>query len=367
MKRITTFIAKEQLYPFLTGFIFFTFILLLQQLFSLADLIINQNAKTILVIKLFFMMLPITMSLTVPMSLLFSSITALGRLSGDSEIVALRAAGISIYKIIKPIILSGVAVFILMTIFNETILVYCNKNYNRILMEILKSTPTAMLEDGIFTGMGDKTIWVEKINKRNGKLNNIMIYNKNDSSGWDIIKAKTGRLKQNEDGSKTLKLTSGKLFSSKLASNSFSVVDFSQGTAEIMLTESKIEFNTKDKTNPSELSSMELYRMLKSGKSFKNERDNAFYWVELFKKFSTPFSCLVFVVVGAPVGISYRRNARGIGFGISIVIFFAYYILSMLGQSLAIKGIINPFIGVWYPNFILLIAGIILVLLKEKK
>jgi lipopolysaccharide export system permease protein len=366
MKKITKYIAKEQLYPFLTGFIFFTFILMLQQFFSLADLLINKNIKIFLVLKLFLILLPITMSLTIPMSVLFSSIMALARLSGDSEITALRASGISIYRIIKPVIMSGFMIFILMLIFNETVFVYCSKNYNKIFIEILKSSPTAMIEDGIFTSMGDKTIWVEKINKKNGRLNKVMIYNKNNTGGWDIIKANNGNLKQNVDGSKILKLNSGKLFSSDYMSNSFSIIDFTGGNLELLLSDSKIEYNTAGKTNPSEMNSLELYRMLKSGKLNNNERNVAYFWVELFKKASIPFSCLAFVFIGAPLGISYRRSARGIGFGISLIIFFIYYIFSMLGQSMAIKGSISPFLGVWYPNFLILAAGIILTLFKEK-
>ncbi len=365
MKKLTKYIVKEQLYPFFIGFLFFTFIFMFKEIFRLADWIINKNVSIILVLKLFFMTLPISMNLTIPMSVLFSSIMALGRLSGDSEIVALRAAGISIYRIIKPIIFGGFLIFILMTVFNETLLVYCHKNYNKIFVEILKSSPAALLEDGIFTGIGDKTICVESINKKSGKLNNIVLLNKNDNKGWDIIKAGYGSIKQNKDGSRTLKLFSGKIFSNKSNENSFSVVDFTHGTAEFLLSESKIEYNATDNINPSEKNSVELFRAIKSGIT-KNKRDIALYWIELYKKLSQPFSCIVFVIAGAPVGISYRRSARGIGFGISIIIIFGYYIFSMLGQSLAIKGVIDPFIGVWYPNIILLITGIIIILLKEK-
>jgi lipopolysaccharide export system permease protein len=365
MNKLTKYIFKEQIYPLLTGFLFFTFILVLQQIFSLADLIINKNVAVILVLKLFLIMLPVTMNQTIPMSVLFSSIMALGRLSGDSEIVALRASGTSIYRIIKPVIISGFIVFLLMIVFNETLLVYSSRNYNKVFIDILKSSPAAMLEDDIFTTVGDKTILVEDINKKSGNLKNIMIFNKKENTGWDIIKALNGRLIQNDDGSRTLKLFSGKLFSSKPNTNSFSVVDFSNGTAELLLSESKIEYNAADRTNPSEMNSIELYNLLKSGK-VKNKRDAALYRVELYKKLSLPFSCLVFVVIGAPLGITYRRNTKGAGFGISIVILFIYYILLMLGQSFAIRETINPVFGVWYPNFILLLAGVILIFFKEK-
>lgn len=367
MRRITVYITKEQLFPFLTGFVFFTFILMLQQLFTLADLIINKDVEFLLVLKLFLSVLPITMSLTIPMSVLFSSIMALGRLSNDSEIVAIRAAGISFINIIKPILITGFCIFILMTIFNETVNVYTSKIHNRILIEILKSSPAAMLEDEIFTSLGDRTIRVEEINKEAQTLKNIMIFNKNESGGWDIITSEHGKWQQNEDGSKVLVLYSGKIFSSKINSNTFSVVDFSKGNAELLLSESKIDYKIDDKINPSEMTSIELYSMLKTQKkSYKEDRDIALFWIELYKKMSVPFSCFVFVLIGAPVGISYHRSSKGIGFGISIVIFFLYYIFSMAGQSLAVRGIVNPFVGVWYPNIILAVVGIIFIIIREK-
>lgn len=367
MKRLTGYILKEQLYPFLTGFIFFTFILMLNKLFILADLIVNRSVESSQVIKLFLLMLPVTISLTIPMSVLISVIMALGRLSADFEIVALRAGGISTYRIMKPVVISGLFIFIMMIIFNETIVVYSNRNYNKMFIKILNSTPTAILEEGIFTTMGDKTIWVERIDQKSGRLDNIMLYNKNNGGGWDVIKAKGGIWKQNSDGSKTLRLQEGRLFSSEFERGSYSVIDFIKGKADILLSESKIDYNEEGRLNPKEMTSIELYRMLKSiAKSYKEDRDVALYWVEFFKKHAIPFSCVVFAVIGIPFGIISRRSGSGIGFGISIIIFFLYYIFFMSGQFLAVKGMISPSIGVWISNIMLLLIGIILILYRER-
>lgn len=368
MKKLTSYITREQIAPFFISFLFFTFILMLNRIFVLTDLIINKKVEILLVVKLFLLMLPVTMSLTIPMAVLISVIMALGRLSADSEIIALRACGISLFRIIKPVIIYGFIIFILMIIFQETVLVYSNKNYNRIFLQILKSSPAAMIEEGIFTDLGDKTIWIEKINRENGRLKNIMLYKRNSGNSWDVIKSEYGEWKRNKDGSKTLNLFRGSIFSSDIDRDSFSIIDFSKGNAEILLTGSKIDFNEKKELiNPSEMNSRELYSALCfAGKTIKNQRDISLFWVEFFKKHAIPFSCFVFVIIGAPIGISNRRSARGIGFGISIIVFFAYYIFFMTGQSLAIKGNISPFIGVWTANIVLLIAGIIIILLKEK-
>ncbi len=367
MKKLSIYIIKELSLPFAIGFIFFTFIFMLQQVFIIFDYIINKNVEVRLVLKLFAIMLPNTMPRTIPVALLFAVITALGRLSNDSEIIALKSAGVSILRVIKPVIASGVVVFVIMILFYETILVYCNKNYNRILIDIMKSSPTAMLEEGVFTELGDKWIRVEKIRKDTGRLENIMIFVKNSNNNWDVFKAEHGQLMQNEDGSKSLKLYSGKIFSGRQESNIFSIHDFSKGDAEILLSESKLEISAKDKKNPMEMNTMELYRTLRADKkSHREDRETASFWVELYNKSATPFSCVVFALIGAPLGISVRRNTKGISFGISIIVIFLYFILSMAGQSLSIRGIINPLIGVWYANILLLLSGIILIFLKEK-
>ncbi|MCU0821695.1 MAG: LptF/LptG family permease [Spirochaetes bacterium] len=368
MRILSRYVFKEQIYPFLTGFFFFTFILILNKLFVLADLIINKNVDIIIVLRLFLLMLPSTISLTVPMSVLISAIMAMSRLSSDFEIVALRSNGVSSLNIIKPVIVSGAAIFVLMLVFNETLLVRSNKNYNKIFIDILKCSPAAVLEEGIFTDLGDKTIWIEKIDAKNGELKNIILFSKNNTGGRDIIKAEKGQWLQKSDGSKSLNLLSGRIYSNEFSAHRFTAVDFSNGNAEIMLSESQISYTEdKGKLNTGEMNTLDLYLKLKSqGKSYKDDRNTALYWIELFKKHAIPFSCFIFSAIGAPIGMISRKNTRGLGFGISVVIFFVYYIIFMTCQYFSIKGIISPFIGVWAANLILLGVSIILIYYKEK-
>jgi lipopolysaccharide export system permease protein len=365
---LTRYILKEQLYPIITGIFFFTFVLLLNRLFLLADLIINKKVETLLVIKLFLLILPSTLSLTIPMSVLISVIVAMSRLSSDLEIVALRSSGISVLQIVRPLLLSGFFIFIVMIIFNEFLVVWCNRGYNRIFVQILKSSPVSILEDRIFTTIGNRTIWVEEIDRESGSMRNIVLYSRNQSDGWDVVRARRGTWKQNIDGSKTLHLYKGRLFSNENKKNSFSYVDFSKGSLDIMMTESKIAYSDeRGKINPNELNSIQLFRTIGSLKrSYREDRDVALFWIEFFKKHSIPFSCFVFSLIGAPIGIFSRRGGMGIGFGLSIIIFFIYYIFFMSGQSLAIRGRLHPFFGVWNANIIMMILGVLLIVFKEK-
>ena len=368
MSILTRYILKEQLYPIITGLLFFTFVLLLNKLFLLADLIINKRIDTLLVLQLFLFSLPSTLSLTIPMSVLISVIMAMSRLSSDFEIVALRSSGISVMQIVRPLLLSGLSIFLLMILFNESLVVYCNRGYNRIFIQILKSSPVSVLEDRIFTTIGDRTIWVEEIDRESGSMKNIVLYSRNQSDGWDVVRAARGGWKQNADGSKTLLLYRGRLFSNELKKDSFSYVDFSRGSLEIMMTESKIAYNEEGRrSNPNELNSFQLYKTLSSLKrAYSEDRDAALFWIEFFKKHAIPFSCFVFSLIGAPIGIFSRRGGMSIGFGLSMIVFFIYYIFFMMGQSLSIRGRLHPFIGVWNANIILMVLGVLLIVCKEK-
>src|SRR5437762_14388249 len=113
MKILTRYIFKEMLGPTTLGFIFYTFIILLRNLFDVAGMIIRRSLPASTVARLLFLSLPHIIVLTVPMSLLFGILIAVGRLSSDSEIIAMRASGISASTIYRPVFLFSFVVFLL--------------------------------------------------------------------------------------------------------------------------------------------------------------------------------------------------------------------------------------------------------------
>src|ERR1700686_2039553 len=113
MKLITRYILKEMIGPTFLGYPFYTFIILMQSLFTFAGMIIRRALPVSTVGKLLLLSLPHIVVLTVPMSLLFGILIAVGRLSSDSEIIAMRALGISTRTIYRPVFLFSFLVFLL--------------------------------------------------------------------------------------------------------------------------------------------------------------------------------------------------------------------------------------------------------------
>src|SRR5258708_228769 len=145
MKILTRYILKEMLGPTFLGFVFYTSIILMRQLFDFAGMIIKRSLPASMVGKLLLLSLPHITVLTVPMSLLFGILIAVGRLSADSEIIAMRALGISTRTIYRPVFFFSFAVFLL----NLYLMNFVLPKGNRQLKSLQAEKFTAMSEQQV--------------------------------------------------------------------------------------------------------------------------------------------------------------------------------------------------------------------------
>src|SRR5579859_4396379 len=139
MKILTRYILKEMFGPTLLGFSFYTFIILMRQLFDFAGMIIKRSLPGSTVVKLLLLSLPNIVVLTVPMSLLFGILISIGRLSSDSEIIAMRALGISTRAIYRPVFIFSFVVFLLSLYLMNVVLPRGNTQLNILKAEIYTS------------------------------------------------------------------------------------------------------------------------------------------------------------------------------------------------------------------------------------
>ena len=99
----------------------------------------------------------------------------------------------------------------------------------------------------------------------------------------------------------------------------------------------------------------------------KNQHVYPLLYVEYHKKFSIPLACLIFVIVGMPLGITFHRSGKGVSFGLAFIILFVYFIFLQLGEILGNKEIISPSLSMWVPNIILFITGAYIFFLRAKE
>jgi lipopolysaccharide export system permease protein len=112
-----------------------------------------------------------------------------------------------------------------------------------------------------------------------------------------------------------------------------------------------------------------------NARQFKNEftlienyqKTNNKFRVEIHKKFTLAIACILFTLVGAPLGMLVRNGGMTIASGLSIAFFLIYYILLIWGEQLADRNLINPGLGSWLPNIVLFISGMIILKQSNKR
>lgn len=396
MKILSRYIFKEMVGPTLLGFSFYTFIILMRQLFDFAGMIIKRSLPASVVGKLLLLSLPHIVVLTVPMSLLFGILIAIGRLSSDSEIIAIRALGISTRTIYRPVFLFSFLMFVLSFYLMNVVLPRGNTQLNQLRAEVFTSSIEKEIKPRVFYAeYADLVIYVNDIDPASGLWKGVFVA---DSRSGDELKPPPATVAQQVDAA----AANENAVPFSAARSSTRVVIAQNGTLSIVQPSKQIWMNLAnaethvwDPKKPDRYDrTINVTQRMKLPDKFGGDAATGVYvrsmrelnlkelldqaniaahmkglvfedlhrmaWVEIHKKFAFPFACLVFGILGLPLGITNRRGGKSSGFSLSIGIILFYYILINNGEAMAQSGRVSPAVGMWTPNAILLILGIYL-------
>ncbi|MEO8034607.1 MAG: LPS export ABC transporter permease LptG [Acidobacteriota bacterium] len=391
MKILTRYILKEMFGPTVLGFVFYTFIILMQSLFSLAGMIIKRSLPPATIGKLLLYSLPHIVVLTIPMSLLFGILIAVGRLSSDSEIIAMRALGISTRTIYLPVFLFSVAVFLLNLYLMNSVLPRGNSEFQALRAELFTSSIEKEIKPRVFYDEYENLmIYINDVDPRTGQWKGVFVA---DSRTDDTNEGTTphqivetaaargdhsaaGALGSASAGQRVIVAQNGSLSivgpSKQVWMNLHSTethvwdprkldrYDLNRNLTQRILLPDKFSTDTSSRFAKS-FREMDLRELLGQTKLLRQTTDKESYnaaLVQIHKTFSIPFACIVFGILGLPLGITNRRGGKSSGFSLSIAIILVYYLMINNGEHLAISGKISPFLGMWAPNIAFLVLGI---------
>jgi len=401
MKILTRYILKEMLGPTALGFAFYTFIILMRQLFDLAGMIIKRSLPASTVLELLWLSLPNIIVLTVPMSLLFGILIAVGRLSADSEIISMRALGISTRMIYRPVFILSFLMFLLNFYLMNVLLPWGNTRLQQLRAEIYTSSIEKELRPRVFYDeFANVMIYVNDVEARTGRWKGVFVADsrteessqpqavtpaqaiqaaaaqrENDTSflgaqrGQKIVVAESGSLSILPSKQVWLNLQHAEnhLWDPRkpdrydLTVNNFQRMRLPDRTSDAgpAYVRSFREMNLRELFEQSRVASTAMARTRQ--RPAADLRENyALAHVEIHKKFAIPFACVVFGVLGLPLGITNRRGGKSSGFSMSVVIVLVYWIMLSNGEQLAATGKVQPWLAMWTPNIILLALGIYL-------
>lgn len=342
------------------GVFIFTFILITDRIFALADLIVKYGVSLLVVGKLLMFILPSTFAITIPMGCLVAVIVAFSRLKGDNEITAMKASGVSLLPIVMTSLLFGSALTVGMVIFNNEMLPSANLAYKNLYYDVVSQRASIVIKDHVFVNDFDGySFRVGSTDPISGDLKDIIVFALGRRGGDPVraILAQRGRLITDKQTRRVmLKLEDG--FMQIVQTDNlhvYSRLDFQSSVLDLDINHALADPNAPNQRSAREMSMGQIAREIKNGSS--NGESLNVLWVEYFKKTSIPFACLAFVLIGAPLGILAPRSGKFIAYFLGVLLIFIYYIFISLGETFGSDGRMNPFWAMWLPNLMLTLVG----------
>lgn len=362
-------LLREMAASFALGLGTFTFVLLMDQMMRVMDLIINKGAPIGVVLRLILYVLPFSLTVTIPMSVLLAVLATYGRVSSEGEAIVLKTSGLSLYRLMAPGVLVGIVATLATLWISALVQPYSTSALKTLTHQLYHTKALTVLEEGVFnTEIPGLAIYVDRVKKQDGTLQGILVIDRRSQTDQHLVIAQKGKLLNKNDETEIpigLQLSKGNLhISSRDNPGRFRNLDFETYDLQILtggtLAETVGRVRQGKELNLEELRA-EITRLKKDGGTA---------WplqVELHKKFALPIACLILSAIGAPLALRIKKATRGISLALSVAVAVFYYILLATGESLGSRGRIEPALGVWFPNLTLGIIAIGLVLAEGRE
>lgn len=375
----------------------------MNELFRLIDLFVRKGLPLGIVGQILIYTLPVIISYAAPMAILVAIVMSFGRAAQDNEILALKTSGLPFLSIMRTPLAITFIFTIFLVFFNNYVLPESNYRVRNLMLDVTRKRPAVRLPEGVFTDdFKGYTIYIGKKDERRSKVYDVTIY---DAGAGMLITAPRGELKSyEEDNILRITLYDGELHQ-LVDSTTYQKTKFDTQVLNIKMNtdfvrkernyrnENELDVNSLEKTiqeNKAKIDSLNkeiseigtsavedylrgdvasldraIFEIEKRKKTLDGTvRKLSRYQVSFYKKFSLAFACIVFVIIGAPLGYLFRRGGIA-GVLTGVLLFSSYYILVIAGEEFADRRNFPAFWGMWLPNLILLIVGAYLFLAAE--
>jgi LPS export ABC transporter permease LptG/LPS export ABC transporter permease LptF len=353
---LTRYILWEVVSHALLGGLLFTFVLFMRDLGQILDLVVRDNAPLSSVVQVFIYTLPNTLTVTLPMATLVGVLLGLSRMAADSEIIAMRTAGIGVGYFVRVLAMVGVAacaVALLNTLWiapRATEALLRLENSLKTTQASFEVQPRVFYED-----FHNYVLYVQDIQAtaKVASWRKVFLADLSTAGAPKVTTAEQATVLSTGSGVQMRLRNGAEHETSATDPNQYQISTFAES-------ELPIQFQAQDDLRMGHadapilaLSTRDIYTRAK-------QPGGRWFEIEFQKRLSYPFACLVLMLVGMPLGMSSRRGGKGAGFVLTILLVFVYYFLSSTGVALARQDKIAPWIGVWAANALFAIAGVLL-------
>lgn len=356
VRRLDRYVFGEVLAPTLVGFLAYTGFMAVRGLVQFSELLVQSEQPLAEAGIVLALSLPHIVVLTLPVAFLLGLLIGIGRLSADSELTALRASGIDLASLYRPIgflatAIAAITLFLMLAVVPRTNhLLYAMK------LRLGSLAFAQRIQPGVFSPeVGGLRVYVERASADRRELFGLIISDRsNPGEGDRLTLARRGWLELEEDqGRLWLRVEDAETHHEQDGGKRYDVTSFSK--QKMVLQDS----GPVGLTNEKQIREQTLRELLdRAATPTRRPEERRLAMTEVYKKFALPAACLVFGFIGLPLGIANRRGGRAAGFAVSIAIVLLYYALLATGEARAIEGRMAPSLAMWLPNLLLLVFGL---------
>ncbi len=338
----------------------FTFFLVIDRVYQLTDLVITKQVPLQLVLFLLAFLLPPLLALTLPVALLLAVLISCGRLTDDFEVVALKASGVSPLRLLRPFLVVGLTVSLLVAWLTLVVNPWAAAAFQNNLFEILQSRAVTGIQERTFnTAFAPIVLYVQEVSPSQVALRGVLASDERDPALSRVIVAREGRVLADQRTRRvTLRFIDGSINETDAADpQRFRHTTFAIYDMNVELRASGA--SSKQETKPER--EMSLGQLMAAASLYARDGPMAApYRIEIHKRFAFPVAALIFVLIAFPLGIHSQRGGRAVALASGFVIMMAYNILSSSLEDLPLSGKLPVAVAIWLPNALFGLLGLVL-------
>lgn len=363
---LNRYIFKELFLPFAINLVFFTFIFLMAQMLKITDLIVNYNVGFISILKILLYSTPYFLMYVIPMSVMLAVLLTFLRMNGDNEIIAMKTGGISLYRMLPPVLLFCLGACVLAFYMSAFGAPASKQIIRDLTFEIFSRNLDIGLKERTFNdSFKDVMLYVNEVDTKNKLLIDVFIEDKREEDMATTVVAPRGKL-FSEPGNMVyhLRLFDGRINQISIEKRSAQSITFDTYNVRLDLNKA-----LKAVENPAkrwkEMPLPELHRFIQEDSG--GDPDRVKPRIRFHGIIAMPFACFTLGILAVPLGIQARSARRSIGLVVGVVFFLLYYLMLSAGHLLGENGSLSPALANWAPNIVMGCLGGFLLLQSARE
>jgi LPS export ABC transporter permease LptF/LPS export ABC transporter permease LptG len=353
MRIINRYICREVFSHALLGLTIFTFVFFVPQLVKLMELLVRHTTSLRDVALLFLCTFPGVLTFTLPMAVLVGVMIGLGRMSADSELIAMNSVGLSLRRILVPVgmlALGAAALTLTMTLWLGPAAIH---TFRTLQDRLISTQASFQVQPRVFDERFPRLVlYVQDAEAAGTRWRGVFVAESNGEAGSRLTLAEEAIVvPQREEGKLQVHLGNGSIHEySRKEPDRYSVTTFGESDWPVEVsdaTAARARLLTPQERSLGWLAAQ-------NGPGWRAAR------VELYRRFAFPVACLVFALLAVPLAARHRRGGRAVGFLVTVVLICSYYLLLISGAGLARAGTLPPSVGIWAANLLTGVIGLAL-------